>query len=200
MTTPASNSTRRMTGGMALAEMLKLHGVGPMFGMGGFQLLPFYEACRALNLKHYLINDERCGAFAADAYAKVTNRPGVVDATLGPGATNLVTGIVESLNAGLPMIVITGNANREHATKNMTQETRQIEILRPIVKDVIRVEVLRRVPEHVRRAFAVATIGPSRTRAHRRARGHRARRDGFRCQRLLGRSRHAESASATLTP
>ena len=75
--TTASNSSRRMTGGRALAEMLKLSEAGPMFGMGGFQLLPFYEACRALGLKHYLINDERCGAFAADAYAKVTNRPGL---------------------------------------------------------------------------------------------------------------------------
>lgn len=159
MTTAASNATRNMTGGQALAEMLKLHEVGPMFGMGGFQLLPFYEACRALGLQHNLINDERCGAFAADAYAKVTNRPGVVDATLGPGATNLVTGIVESLNAGLPMIVIAGDANREHAWKNMTQESHQIEILRPIVKEVIRVEVIKRIPEHVRRAFAVANSG-----------------------------------------
>ena len=157
--TTSSNSTRRMTGGQALAEMLKLSGVGPMFGMGGFQLLPFYEACRALGLKHTLINDERCGAFAADAYAKVTNRPGVVDATLGPGATNLVTGLVESLNAGIPMIAITGDANREHAWKNMTQETRQLEILRPVVKELIRVEVAKRIPEHVRRAFAVATSG-----------------------------------------
>src|SRR3990172_4821238 len=57
------------------------------------------------------------------------------------------------------MIVITGNANREHATKNMTQETRQLEVLRPVVKEVIRVEVIRRIPEHVRRAFAVATSG-----------------------------------------
>jgi acetolactate synthase-1/2/3 large subunit len=157
--TPQTNTIRRITGGQALAEMLKLHEVGPMFGMGGFQLLPFYEACRALGLQHYLINDERCGAFAADAYAKVTNRPGVVDATLGPGATNLVTGVVESLNAGLPMVVITGDANREHAWKNMTQESKQIEILRPIVKEVIRVEVIKRIPEHVRRAFAVATSG-----------------------------------------
>ncbi len=148
-----------MTGGQALAEMLKLAGVGPMFGMGGFQLLPFYEACRALGLKHVLVNDERCGAFAADAYAKVTNRPGVVDGTLGPGATNLVTGLVESLNAGIPSIAIVGDANREHAWKNMTQETRQLEILRPVVKEAIRVEVLKRVPEHVRRAFAVATSG-----------------------------------------
>jgi acetolactate synthase I/II/III large subunit len=158
MPTP-SNSTRRMTGGQALAEMLKLAGVGPMFGMGGFQLLPFYEACRSLGLKHYLINDERSGAFAADAYAKVTNRPGITDATLGPGATNLVTGLVESLNAGIPGITIVGDANREHAWKNMTQEARQIEILRPVVKEVIRCEVIRRVPEHVRRAFAVATSG-----------------------------------------
>lgn len=148
-----------MTGGRALAEILKLHEIGPMFGMGGFQLLPFYEACRALGLQHYLINDERSGAFAADAYAKVTNKPGVIDATLGPGATNIVTGVVESLNAGLPMIAITGDANREHAWKNMTQETRQLDILRPIMKEVIRVEVVKRIPEHVRRAFAVATSG-----------------------------------------
>ena len=75
MTAPVSNSARKLNGGQALAEMLKLSGVGPMFGMGGFQLLPFYEAMRALGLRHYLINDERCGAFAADAYARVTNRP-----------------------------------------------------------------------------------------------------------------------------
>ncbi len=159
MTQTAPNSTRRMTGGMALAEMLKLADCGPMFGMGGFQLLPFYEACRSLKLKHYLINDERCGAFAADAWAKVTNRPAVADGTLGPGATNLTTGLIESLNAGIPMIAIVGDANREHAWKNMTQEARQLEILRPAVKEIVRVEVIKRVPEHVRRAFAMATSG-----------------------------------------
>jgi len=158
-TATSSNATRRMTGGQALAEMLKLGNTGPMFGMGGFQLLPFYEACRALGLKHYLINDERCGAFAADAYAKVTNRPAVADGTLGPGATNLVTGLVESLNAGIPMIAIAGDANREHAWKNMTQEARQLEVLRPVVKEVIRVEVAKRIPEHLRRAFTLATSG-----------------------------------------
>ena len=157
--TEKSNATRRMTGGHAMAEMLKLAGVGPMFGMGGFQLLPFYEACRSLGLQHVLINDERCGAFAADAYAKVTNRPGVADGTLGPGATNLVTGLIESYNAGIPMIAIIGDTNREHAWKNMTQETRQLEILRPVVKEVIRVEIIKRIPEHFRRAFAVATSG-----------------------------------------
>jgi acetolactate synthase-1/2/3 large subunit len=155
----SANATRRMTGGQALAEMLKLHEAGPMFGMGGFQLLPFYEACRALGVQHMLINDERCGAFAADAYARVTNRPGLVDGTLGPGATNLATGLAEAFNAGMPMVAIIGDANRQHAWKNMTQEARQFDVLRPLVKEAIRVEVISRIPEHLRRAFAVATSG-----------------------------------------
>ena len=148
-----------MTGGEALARMLQAHGVGPMFGMGGFQLLPFYDAVRRLGLAHHLVNDERCGVFAADAYAKITGRVGVCDATLGPGATNLVTGLVEALNAGSPLVVLTGDTHRLHAGKNMTQETRQLEILRPAVKELLRVEEVARIPELVRRAFAVATSG-----------------------------------------
>ncbi len=148
-----------MTGGEALARMLQAHGVGPMFGMGGFQLLPFYDAVRRLGLQHNLINDERCGIFAADAYARVSGRVGVCDATLGPGATNLVTGLVESLNAGVPLVVLVGDTHRDHSWKNMTQETRQVEILRPAAKNLIRVETVTRIPELVRRAFAEATTG-----------------------------------------
>jgi acetolactate synthase-1/2/3 large subunit len=148
-----------MNGGRLIAEMVKVHGVGPMFGMGGFQLLPFYEAIRELGLEHYLVNDERTGAFAADAYARVSGRPGVCDATLGPGATNLVTALVESLNAGIPLVVFIGDTNRNHAGRNMTQEGRQTEILRPAVKELIRVELVERIPELVRRAFSVATAG-----------------------------------------
>src|SRR6266536_5386628 len=149
----------RMTGGRALAEMLRLSGAGPMFGMGGFQLLPFYDALGQLGMRHFLINDERCGAFAADAYARVTNRPGICDGTLGPGATNLVTGLIEALNGGIPVVAIAGDTNRLHSWKNMTQECRQVEILRPAVKELIRVEDTARIPELVRRAFAVATSG-----------------------------------------
>ena len=151
--------TNEMTGGEALARLLQAQGIGPMFGMGGFQLLPFYDAARRLGLMHSLINDERCGTFAADAYAKVTGRVGVVDATLGPGATNLVTGLIEALNAGTPMVAIVGDSHRLHSWKNMTQESRQLEILAPAVKEVIRVEMIERLPELVRRAFQVATSG-----------------------------------------
>ncbi len=153
------SSSVQMIGGQALAEMLKRHNPAPMFGMGGFQLLPFYDAVRELGLKHTLINDERCGVFAADAWARVTGRPGICDATLGPGATNLVTGLVESLNAGVPLIVIVGDSNRDHSWKNMTQEARQTEILAPAVKSLIRIEKGLRIPELVRRAYAIATSG-----------------------------------------
>ena len=159
MTTSDNLDNQQMTGGEALARLLAAHNTGPMFGMGGFQLLPFYDAVRRLGLAHHLINDERCGIFAADAYAKVTGRVGVCDATLGPGATNLVTGMVEALNAGSPLVVIVGDSNREHSWKNMTQECRQVEILAPAAKEIIRVETIQRLPELVRRAFAVATSG-----------------------------------------
>lgn len=151
--------SNEMTGGEAMARMLKAFNAGPMFGMGGFQLLPFYDAARRLKLDHHLVNDERCGAFAADAYAKVSGRVGLIDATLGPGATNLVTGLVEALNAGTPIVAFVGDSNRQHAWKNMTQEARQSEILRPACKELLRVEHASRLPELIRRAFLVATSG-----------------------------------------
>ena len=66
------NARLEMSGGEAIAEMLKRHNVGPMFGMAGFQLLPFYDAVRSLNMAHTLIADERSGAFMADAWARET--------------------------------------------------------------------------------------------------------------------------------
>ena len=148
-----------MTGGEAMARCLKAFNAGPMFGMGGFQLLAFYDAARRLKLDHHLINDERCGVFAADAYAKVSGRVGLVDATLGPGATNLVTGLIEALNAGTPLVAFVGDAHRQHAWKNMTQEARQSEILRPACKELLRIEHTGRIPELIRRAFLIATSG-----------------------------------------
>lgn len=148
-----------LPGGAAIARMVQAHDPGPIFGMGGFQLLPFYEAVRDLGMVHHLIDDERSGVFAADAYARVTGRPGICDATLGPGALNLVTGLVESLNAGIPVVAIVGDTHRAHSTKNMTQESRQLEILGPACKELIRIEDPARIPEHIRRAFQVSTAG-----------------------------------------
>lgn len=148
-----------LSGGEAIARVVRAFHGGPMFGMGGFQLLPFYEAARALGLRHHLVHDERNAVFIADAYAKVSGRVGLADATVGPGATNMLTALAEALNAGSPLVCLVGDAHREHAGKNMTQEARQVEALRPLCKELIRVESIRRVPELMRRAFAVATSG-----------------------------------------
>jgi acetolactate synthase-1/2/3 large subunit len=152
----------RMSGGEALAKMLRLAGAEFAFGMGGFQLLPFYDAISRdgnRRPRHILVHDERSGAFAADAFARVSGRIGFCDGTLGPGATNLATGLVESATAGIPVVALIGDSNRDYSGKNMTQETRQTEILTPIVKELIRVERGSRIPELLRRAFNTAVSG-----------------------------------------
>ncbi|WP_439589114.1 thiamine pyrophosphate-binding protein [Hydrogenophaga sp.] len=151
--------TTAMSGGEAVARMIRAFGGGPMFGMGGFQVLPLYEAARKLNMPHHLIHDERNAVFVADAYAKVSGRVGLADATVGPGATNMLTALAEALNAGSPVVCVVGDTHRDHSWKNMTQESRQVEVLRPMCKELIRVESIKRIPELMRRAFAVATTG-----------------------------------------
>ena len=152
----------QMTGGEALAKMLGVYETKIMFGIGGFQLLPFYDAISRQgnrNPRHILVNDERSGAYAADAYARVLGRPGVCDGTMGPGATNLTNGLIEAHGAGIPMVAVIGDSNRDHSFKNMTQETLQKEVLSPIVKEFIMVERGHRIPELTRRAFLTATSG-----------------------------------------
>lgn len=103
-----------LTGGQVLVRMLQAHGARAAFGIGGFQLLPYYDAMHdvAPALPHVLVKDERDGAFMADAYARVVGIPGVCDGTLGPGATNLITGLAESYGAGVPVIALAGRATR----------------------------------------------------------------------------------------
>src|SRR5690606_1913620 len=113
-----------MTGGHALVRSLESQGVDLMFGMGGFQLLPMYRALAdSLSLQHVLIHDERAGAFMADGYARVSGKAASCDGTLGPGATNLITGLAESFGASVPQIAITGDTNHQIAGRGATQES-----------------------------------------------------------------------------
>ena len=149
-----------MTGGEAVVRLLQLHGVECAFGMGGFQPLPYYDAlARQSQIRHILIRDEKHGAFAADAYARIKNRPAVADATLGPGATNLISGVAEPFGASVPLIVLTGEVNSMISGRAATQESDQFSMLKPTSKMSIRLDRIERVPELLRRAFAVANSG-----------------------------------------
>jgi acetolactate synthase-1/2/3 large subunit len=150
----------KLTGGEAIVHLLRLHGVDHAFGMGGFQTLPYYDAItRQDSLRHILIRDEKHGAFAADAFARVANRPAVADATLGPGATNLVSGAAESFGASIPLILLTGEVNSLIAGRGATQESDQFGMLKPTSKASIRIERIDRVPELIRRAMTIAVSG-----------------------------------------
>ena len=152
---------QELTGGEALIRMFQAHGLSVMFGMAGFQLLPMYDGINRLSdaFRHILIKDERDGAFMADAYARVSGIPGLCDGTLGPGATNLITGLAESYNASIPVVAVAGEVNVMMAGRGATQESDQWSMIRPTVKEAIAVDCIERIPEQVRRAYGVATAG-----------------------------------------
>jgi acetolactate synthase-1/2/3 large subunit len=152
--------TTTLTGGEAVLRMFQCYGVELSFGMGGFQPLPYYDAlARQDQVRHILIRDEKHGSFAADAYARVKGRPCVADATVGPGATNLVSGAAESFGASVPQILLTADINAAISTRGATQESDQVSMLRPTSRATIQIDRIERIPELLRRAFTVATVG-----------------------------------------
>lgn len=149
-----------LTGGEAVVRMFALHGVEFAFGMAGFQPLPYYDAlARQAQIRHVLIRDERHGAFMADGYGRIKNRPAVADATLGPGATNLISGLAESFGASIPLIALAGEVNSMIGGRAATQESDQFGMIKPTAKMSIAVDRIERVPELFRRAFTVANSG-----------------------------------------
>ena len=148
-----------MNTAQALIKSLEAEGVKYVFGVPGEENLAVLEAIRESSLEYIVTRHEQGAAFAAATIGRLTGNPAVCLTTLGPGATNLLTGLVEALNAGSPLVVFIGDAHRDHSGKNMTQETDQVSILKPACKELLRVEGIERIPEIVRRAFAVATSG-----------------------------------------
>jgi len=88
--------------------MLLAHGVPAVFGLAGGQTLPLYDAIRsrAPRIRHVAVRDERNGAYAADGYARLSGRVGVCDATVGPGAIKLTSGLAEAFNSSIPLVAI----------------------------------------------------------------------------------------------
>ncbi len=100
----------------AIIDFLEGAGLDACFGVPGGQTIPLYAAARRRKFNHVLMHDERNAAIAADAYARITGRVGVCDATVGPGATNLVSGLAESFSSSIPVLALVADIKtaREH--------------------------------------------------------------------------------------
>ncbi len=158
-----------MTVGDKLAELLIASGVDRVFGVPGGQTLPLYEGIRKNpgKITHILMRDERSPGFAADAYARMTGKVGVCDATVGPGATNFLSPLAEAHCSSIPMLAIVSDIPRswEHrrVRGNASQAIQQLDMFKPVSKWQVVISdpaSLEDVFDHALRVAASGKPGP----------------------------------------
>ena len=143
-----------------LIEVLKEHGVDTVFGYPGGTVLDIYDALyRDGTINHVITSHEQGAAHAADGYARVSGRTGVVIATSGPGATNLVTGIATAFMDSIPLVAITGNVGAQFLGRDSFQEVDITGITMPITKHNFIVKDVNTLADTVREAFRIASSG-----------------------------------------
>jgi len=155
-TRPAPNS---LNGARLLVRTLERLGVDTIFGYPGGAIMPVYDALTGSGLKHILVRHEQGAAFAADAYARMTGRPGVCLATSGPGATNLITGIANAYMDSVPMVAITGQVASGLMGTDAFQEVDIFGMTLPIVKHSYLIRDAAQIPAVLEEAFAIAATG-----------------------------------------
>ena len=150
----------KIKGAEIICESLLREGVEVMFGHPGGAILPFYDALWGYpQLRHILVRHEQAAAHAADGYARVTGKVGVCVATSGPGATNLVTGIMAAKADSVPIVAITGQVARSSLGSEAFQECDTCAIVSPCTKATFMVMTARDLPHVVQEAFQVAREG-----------------------------------------
>jgi acetolactate synthase-1/2/3 large subunit len=144
-------------------EALKREGVKVIFGIPGLYNMPFYDELyyeiQNQEIRHVLMRHEQGATHAADGFARVSGFPGVVTATSGPGATNLVTGMITAYWDSSPVIAITGQVNRSSIGKMAFQESDQPGIFKDIAKYVAQLKTVSEIPIWIKNAFYIATTG-----------------------------------------
>ncbi|HYO80238.1 MAG TPA: biosynthetic-type acetolactate synthase large subunit [Bryobacteraceae bacterium] len=148
-----------ISGATMLLECLQREGVECIFGYPGGVTLPFYDALYDHPLRHVLVRHEQNAAFAASGYAKATGRVGVCCATSGPGATNLVTGLVDALMDSVPVVALTGQVSTSLIGTDAFQEADTFGLTRSATKHNFLVKTIAELPRIIHEAFYLAASG-----------------------------------------
>jgi acetolactate synthase-1/2/3 large subunit len=156
-----SPAPRELTGSAALLEALIIEGVDTIFGYPGGAIMPIYDALVDYGdkLNHILVRHEQGGIHAGQGYARTSGKVGVVFATSGPGATNLVTGLADAQIDSTPLVCITGQVFASLLGTDAFQETDVINITTPITKWNYQVTDANEIPEAIAKAFYIARSG-----------------------------------------
>ncbi len=145
-----------MTGAELMVRCLEKEGVEYVFGVPGEETLDLNNALRDSRIRFITVRHEQGAAFMADVYGRLTGRAGVCLATLGPGATNLATGLADANLDRAPVVAITGQVSRDRMHKESHQFVDVLKTFAPLTKWNSRVEIGAIIPEVVRKAFKVA--------------------------------------------
>lgn len=150
---------KQISGANLLIEALKEENVELIFGYPGGAVLPLYDAFYDADIVHILARHEQGAIHAAEGYARVTGRAGVVIATSGPGATNVVTGLADAMMDSLPLVVFTGQVATSVIGTDAFQEADVIGITMPVTKHNYQVRNVEDIPQIVKEAFHIASTG-----------------------------------------
>jgi acetolactate synthase-1/2/3 large subunit len=143
----------------AVMECLKAEGVDVVFGYPGGANLPTYDAFVDAGIRHVLVRHEAGGAHAAEGYAKASGKVGVVFATSGPGATNIVTPLTDAMMDSVPLVAFTGQVRTDLLGTDGFQEADTFGITMPIVKHSFMIQHPVEIPRAVHEAFHIARSG-----------------------------------------
>ncbi|RFP22923.1 thiamine pyrophosphate-binding protein [Duganella sp. BJB488] len=147
------------TGGQILVDALKIHGVDTAFGVPGESYLDVLDALHDSDIRFIINRQEGGAAFMADAYGKMTGKPGICFVTRGPGATNASIGVHTAFQDSTPMILFIGQVGNDFVDREAFQEIDYRRMYGQMAKWVAQIDRADRVPEYIARAFQIATSG-----------------------------------------
>ncbi|NKB28667.1 MAG: thiamine pyrophosphate-binding protein [Rhodobacteraceae bacterium] len=153
--------SNHLSGAEAFVKMLQAYDVKHIFGLCGDTTLPLYDAFARLDtdITHFLTRDERHAGYMADAYARVTGKPGVCEGPSGGGATYILPALVEANDSSVPILAITTDVATTSRGKYPLTELDQEALFRPVTKWNTSLDSSARVPAGIRQAFRAMTTG-----------------------------------------